>query len=175
MREGESQTPALGRRGFVSLFINLFWSATLSRVTEWSAASRAGRQFYSRTVFWATFGRKMLIRWYQDALWEHVNAIKAVSRSQTSARPPCLLPSWLAPWDSWALAPWPAAHLIFLYFVIVLFILLSFFPPPFSSLCFLSNVLTALENPLLPIRTSRVKSMYKSHNENNLYYNENEF
>lgn len=113
----------LGRTGLVSLFINLFRSATLSCIAEWSAASRAGQQFSSRIVFWATFCWKMLIRWYQDALWEHVNAIKAVSRSQTSARPPCLLPSWPAPWDSWAPAPQPAARLIFLYFVVVLFIL----------------------------------------------------
>lgn len=65
----------------------------------------------------------MLIRWYQDALWEHVNAIKAVSRSQTSAWPLFLLPSWLAPWDSWAPMLQPAAHLISLYFIIALFIL----------------------------------------------------
>lgn len=94
-----------------------------SCIAEWSAADRAGQQFSSRIVFWAPFCWKMLIQWYQDALWEHVNAIKAISRSQTSAQPPCLLPSWLSRWDSWATMLQPAACLIFLYLVVSLFVL----------------------------------------------------
>lgn len=98
----------------------------------WPAASEVGQQFSIRTVFPATFCWKMPIPWYQDALWEHISAIKANSTSQTSAWPPCLLPSWLSLWDSWAPALQPAAHLIFLYSIVVLFILHFF--PTFSSL-----------------------------------------
>lgn len=138
-----------------------------------SAAREAHQQFSIRIASRATFCWKTLIRWYQDALWEHINAIKANSRSQTSAWPPCLLPSWLPLWDSWAPALQPAAHLIFLYSIVVPFIL--HFPPTFPSLYFISSVVTTLKNPPLPIRTSGVKSKCKSLNENNTYYHLNEF
>lgn len=108
-----------------------------------------------------------------DALWEDINAIKANSRSQTSAWPLCLLPSWLL---SGTAGPLHCSQQpIWFFFTPSLFCLYCIFPPTFSSLYFISNLVTALKDPLLPMITSGVKSKCKSLNENNSYYNLNEF
>lgn len=107
--------------------VNLWNCSTVS--SQWSLST-----VFHQNSFPSYFLLETLIQWHQDALWEHINATKANSRSQTSAWPPCLLPSWLPLWDSWAPALQPAAHLIFLYSIVVLFIL--HFPPYISIFIF---------------------------------------
>lgn len=149
MQERECQTPGLGRRGLVSLFITLFWSVTLSCTAEWSAASRVGQQFSSRIVFQATFCWKMPIWWYQDALWENVNAvdaIKAISRSQTSAWLPCLCPAGWFPGT--AGLPSCSQPPLWFSFTLSLFYLYCIFPSIFIFIFYIQYTCSIRNSPL---------------------------
>lgn len=99
---------------------------------------------------------------------------QAISRSQTSARPPRLLPSWLAHGDSWAAALQPVACLILLYFVISLFLFHFFFNFIWTT-TFYARCTCSTRSAPLPIRISDIKSKHKSRNGYHLYYNLNEF
>lgn len=132
-----------------------------------------GQQFSSRTIFFLLGSADLMgSRCFVGTRQCH----QAISRSQTSARPPRLLPSWLADGDSWAATPQPAACLIFLYFVIslFLFIFLIIFTS-FEPFYFMPAVLAALKMLRCQSEYQTSNQSTKSRSEYHLYYNLNEF
>lgn len=91
-----------------------------------SAASKVGEQFSIRIVFQATFCWKRLISWYEMLCGK--TSVPSKPTAEARHLPGLLACAQLAAlWDSWDPALQPAAHLIFLYSIVVLFIL--HFPP----------------------------------------------
>lgn len=167
-----SQNSRSGKKR-VCCFLSLSGVTALSRTAERPAANRAGQQFSSRTVFWATFCWEALIWWDQDALWEHINAIKP---SAEARHLPVLLACCPAGWlMGTAGPPHRSQQHAWFYFTLSLVYFYSIFFNFIWTTTFYARCTCSTKSAPLPIRISDIKSKHKSRNGYHLYYNLNEF